>query len=166
MTLRGLLFPSPCRFSKKVFQEAGVPSDKIVVVPEPVDTDFFNPGTVPALGPTSPRSYGIGRRAGWHSIPAVYCPRGGSHRSRQRYMTVLCVNVDPLSRAAIRCVFVKMCPQVAWPRTSSSPCSSGSSERAGMRWCPRLLKHSPRQITYDSPSARRLSRSLSWVSIA
>lgn len=35
----------PTHFHKNIFTMGGVDSDKIKVVPEPVDTDFFNPDT-------------------------------------------------------------------------------------------------------------------------
>ena len=33
----------PTEFHRKIFEDSGVAKDKIVVVPEPVDTDFFSP---------------------------------------------------------------------------------------------------------------------------
>ena len=51
------------RFSADVFVAAGVSKSQVVVVPEPVDTDFFNPYTVPGLSPYSPNTFGIGMAA-------------------------------------------------------------------------------------------------------
>ena len=38
----------PTKYHVQIFKEAGIPSDKLLVVPEPVDTDFFNPREVSA----------------------------------------------------------------------------------------------------------------------
>ena len=48
------------RFSAEVFVSAGVPVEKVVVVPEAVDTDVFNPNMVEPVSSASPRTYGIG----------------------------------------------------------------------------------------------------------
>jgi hypothetical protein len=38
-----LTFEVPTHFHKNIFVMAGVDSDKLKVIPEPVDTDFFDP---------------------------------------------------------------------------------------------------------------------------
>eukprot|EP00456_Euglypha_rotunda_P051899 TRINITY_DN41881_c0_g1_i1.p1 TRINITY_DN41881_c0_g1~~TRINITY_DN41881_c0_g1_i1.p1 ORF type:complete len:173 (+),score=22.92 TRINITY_DN41881_c0_g1_i1:117-635(+) len=42
----------PTNFHRKIFEEGGVESSKLIVIPEPVDVDFYNPATTtPILYP-------------------------------------------------------------------------------------------------------------------
>ncbi|CAK4704041.1 hypothetical protein LEN26_020798 [Aphanomyces euteiches] len=70
----------PTKFAKKIFEDAGVPPAKLVVVPEAVDIDFFNPAlTTPFELPLVEASTTVflsifkwEERKGWKSLLRAY----------------------------------------------------------------------------------------------
>ena len=62
------------RFHVDIFADGGVAPSKLIVVPESVDTDFFNPDSTQPLSPSN--SYGIGEFL--VGVQAVACRKLGS----------------------------------------------------------------------------------------
>ncbi len=62
------------RFHVDIFADGGVAPSKLIVVPESVDTDFFNPDSTQPLSPSN--SYGIGECL--VGVQGVVCHRLGS----------------------------------------------------------------------------------------
>ncbi len=50
----------PSKFSFDVFVRAGVPAEKVVVVPEAVDTDYYDPDRVQPISASSSNTHGVG----------------------------------------------------------------------------------------------------------
>lgn len=61
----------PTKYHVQIFKEAGIPPDKLLVVPEPVDTEFFNPREVSAKDIQGWRASAAVAAAGASAVPAV-----------------------------------------------------------------------------------------------